>query len=202
MNKVLATLFFGLFAASMAQAQQATPAPFSYTIAEISYLNGSADIAGSKLDMTGMSLTGSVAVNDSLFVSGSYGDGKAKISGSTIKSNTFSLGFGGHIAIGSQTDLVGSLSYINSKVTAPGRSQSDNGYGFNLGVRHAVTKELELNAGLGMTFLGADNDRTTTLSAGARYKVADKISLGLGYTNSSADAGNSRGFLGSVRMEF
>jgi len=199
MKKIFAAICLGLFiTGASAQGQSA----LSYSNISAGYQSGSINLSGVTLDTSGYGIAVSAAVSDSLFLLGSLSDGTAKISGVSVDQNTFSFGLGGHTPLSKQTDFVGSISYINSKASIYGYSSTVTGLGFDLGLRHALSEKIELNGGVGLSILGSDRVQTSSVGIGVRYKIADKLSLGVGYIGTNSDNVTSQGVTGTLRVDF
>lgn len=155
-----------------------------------------------KLDTAGVGVGVSTSINENLFLIGSFANGDAKTGALKINQDAYDVGLGGRAPLGPKTDFVGTLSYASVKLSALGASETVTGYRVGLGLRHELVDKLELNGGLGYSVLGENNDRTTALSVGLRYKFADQFSGGLGFTSANNDAGDSRSVNVSLRLEF
>ena len=110
--------------------------------------------------------------------------------------DSFSFGFGGHVSLADNTDLVLSADYLHVKmdaeacgpVAAPGGggqvigclsdNADDSGFGFTGGVRSLVgNNKVELAANVLYTVV--DSDGTLGGNAGIRYHFTDMVSAGL-----------------------
>jgi len=180
----------------------AQKSPFSYNYVEAGYGFGTIEVLGASFDTTGFGVSGSASLNDSIFLGGSFTDGQAKLNGVTINQDTWTLGVGARLPAGQSTDFVSTISYINSRLSALGAAETVTGYGVDIGLRHLVGEKVELSAGVGMSILGDDNERTTDFSAGLRFRVSKEASVGISYTAANADGGDSRTTLISARLEF
>lgn len=199
MKKILMAACASCLLATGAQAQQS---PFSYNYLQAGIAGGTMKIAGASLDVTGYGVGGSVATGDNAFLVGNFSDGQAKVGALTVNQDSLSLGVGGHVPLGNQTDLLGGLSFLRGTTRVLGYWETSTGYEFDVGLRHALTDKLEVNGGLGISVIGSERVRTTSLSVGLRYKVADKISLGVGYSSATNSGADSSGVNGSLRFEF
>lgn len=199
MKKFLLTICLGGLVATGAQAQQSS---FNYNYIQAGYGGGTMTVGGATLDTSGFGLGASVALGDSGFVTASYGDGRLKVGALTVNQSDYAIGVGGHASLGKQTDFVGGVSYVGGKISVLGYWETATGLGFDVGLRHAVTDKLEVNGGLSLAIMGSDHVQTTSLGVGARYKVAEKVSLGVGFVASSNESVSSRAVNGNVRFEF
>ena len=201
MKKIIMVIGAGLLTASMAHAQKA---PFSYNYLELGYFNGKQAprySSGADNDATGYGVGGSVSLNDDIFLLGEYSDGAEKDVGGDNKRAAYSLGIGGRLSAGKQTDLTANVLYKNWKFSG-GQTGTNTGYEIGLGLRHAATDMLELHGGVSVTMMESGNYQNTGFSAGLRYKLADKVSLGVAYTSDMGDYPDRKGVLGTLRFDF
>lgn len=180
----------------------ASESPFSYNFVSAGYSSGSVTVSGTSLDTSGTGLGASIATSDSTFIRGSFGNGSLKVGTATVALDDWSLGFGGRMPLASTTDLVGSLSYVSSTLSYNGAWITSTGYSFDGGLRHALGDKAELAGGVGVAITGSDQIQTTSVNVGARFKVSDGFSLGVGYARSRNTSATSSGFGVNGRVEF
>ncbi len=173
------------------QAFAADAEGFSYNLIEGSYID--TEIEG--IDGDGFGVSGSVEFNQNVFGFGSINDIDYE---GGVGSSQLSLGVGVNWALSPVVDLVGGLSYERIKLSVSGLgSESEDGYGLNLGLRGRVGDALELSAGVNNVDLGADID-DTTLQAAGRYYFTPAFAVGLDVSDN--DDGTAFGL--SVRYDF
>jgi len=198
MKKILVSV---LALTAIATTAQAETSPFSYNYIQLGYINGDYKTGGSKLDFNETEFSGSLSLTDNFYLTASYSDGEIKV-GPKADISGYSLGVGGRLPLGGATDFVGGISYAKSKVKFQGVTESESGYGISVGIRHLLSEQLELEAGVGIVDAGGDSDRVTSLSAGLRYRVAKGFSMGLGYGVLDSKEADANGFQLSLRAEF
>jgi hypothetical protein len=196
-----------LAVAQVAFAQKASTSqlsPFSYSYIQAGYGSASLKTDGaSSVTLDGFNISGSVALNETVFAIGSYQDSSGKVSGVTISVDSWSLGAGMRFPIAPSTDLVGTFSYINQKTgSSGGSSETTTGYSGDVGFRHLLSEAVEVNGTVGMTIAGDDNDRQTDWGLGVLVKVSKQSSVGLAYQGSSFDGGSSSLVGAAIRFEF
>ena len=137
------------------------------------------------VDFAGFGISGSAAINASIFVIGQYS--------SLTSDDEFDLGFGAddievtqinfglgfHTPIATNVDLVASLSYVDVKIESFGITEDGNGYLVNAGVRGKPTDVLEFGASI--NYADIEDEGETSYGISARYFAAPQTSLGLGY---------------------
>src|SRR5262249_47195029 len=129
---------------ALALAPAAAFADMSYSNVELKYMNLSlSDVVN--VDGNGFAISGQYALGDKMFLLGEWQDQSYDFG---VDGHQYEIGAGFHHAINSTLDFVGSLSYLDSKVSASGFSVSDNGFGLGAGVRTRLGKDFELDGGL------------------------------------------------------
>lgn len=200
MKKVVVTFFtVAILSATSAFAQSS---PFSYSYIQAGYGSGTVDVAGVSLNTSGTSLAASVATSEATFITGSFGNGTVKVGGISANLDDWSIGFGGRMPLSTATDLVGSVSYLSTTLSANGGWIKETGLGLNAGVRHALGEMLELGAGAGLAITGSERVQTTSFNFGGRFKVSNGFSIGGGYSVARNDTATSSGFGINGRLEF
>ncbi len=154
--------------------------------ASISYQ--SVDIDGDKL--TGFAVLGSKLLGKDFFVVGSYGSASDDIevfsSNVDVDFNTLSVGLGYRYSLSKTTDLFGVLSYEDMEVKASSQgnseSESDNGYGLQIGIRSMLSEKVELSGSL--QYLDIADETETAIGVSALYNFTEQFSAGVGYSKS------------------
>ena len=158
---------------------QAAESP-RWDMASLSYQ--SVDIDGDKL--TGFGISGSKLLNDDFFAIASYGSVSDEISDIDFDYDSLSAGLGYRYAISKSADVFGVLSYEKVKLKASYRgnseSDSENGYGLQVGVRSMITEQFELVGSVQYIDIADDSD--TAFSVGALYDFTEQFSAGVSYT--------------------
>ena len=150
-------------------------AEFDYNYFEFVYANIEFDDID--VDGDGFGIGGSYALNEDIFVFGSYQGADLDFS---VDATTFGIGVGYHTAVSEVVDLVASVSYQFVELDIPGAGdEDDDGFGLGVGLRYAASPELELNAGISYVDFGDGGD-DTALSAGALYNFTDAFTAGIG----------------------
>lgn len=181
---------------SYAQAQQTG---ISYDYVEVGVLKG--EVLDE--DFTGYGIMGSFSINDSFFAKGSYSSGESDdefgsgFSRDNIEVTGFTFGVGYHTPLGSSTDFVAGVDYVNAEVEFANISEDANGYGVNLGLRSMVMSNLELEAQVIYTD-GSDSDGEVSFSADAKFFITPRFALTVGYV----DGDDSSGVAAGLRLNF
>jgi hypothetical protein len=165
-RSTIAVLF--LIASASANAQG-----FDYNYLQLEYSNVDLD----SVDGDGFGLSGSYAINPKYHVFAGYQEAGLDFG---IDATFLTAGIGHNAALSPVFDAYARLSYQYIDLDAPSvGSFDDNGLGFDVGLRYAASKDLELNAGIEyVDFSDAGDD--TAFYAGALWKFTDAFALGLG----------------------
>ncbi len=180
----------------------AQDSPFNYNYLQAGYSTGTVTVSSTSYDTSSAGFGASIATSDSTFITGGFSQGTLTVGTASVNLDNWSLGFGGHTSLSEKTDLVGSLSYLSNTVSYNGAWVRTTGYGFDAGIKHAISDKVELVAGAGVSITGDDRIQTTSLNIGSRYKVSNNFSLGVGYATARNTTGTSSGFGISGRLEF
>jgi hypothetical protein len=180
----------------------AQDSPFNYNYLQAGYSTGTVTVSSASYNTSSASIGGSIATSESTFVLGNFSNGTLTVGTASVNLDSSTIGFGGHMSLSEKTDLVGSLSYLSSTMSYNGSWVTTTGYGFDGGIKHAVSDKVELVAGAGLSITGDDRVQTTNISLGTRFKVSNSFSLGAGYVNARNTTASSRGFGVSGRVEF
>lgn len=183
----------GVIAALGLSGQAFAAEGFSYNLLEASYSN--VELDGTSADGDVLGIGGSVEFTQNFFGFASLADGNYDAGVDTFQTT---LGLGYALPLNTNLDLVVGASYERYKVKAPVLgSDTENGYGLNLGLRGRVGEQLELNGGLKYIDLGGGAD-DTTFNVGARYYFTPAFAAGVDV--STNDDGTTYGL--AVRYDF
>lgn len=143
MNKVHAIgfMFFGL--SSLIPAAHADNPSYSYVL--VGPENTDSDNLGKG---KGYALEGSDALNDNVFILGSYGDQSYSLAAPLggAFAHSYSLGAGYHIALNRDTmplDLVGRLAFADDDLKLDSGSDTKSGYDVGIGLRAMIVSGIE-----------------------------------------------------------
>jgi len=182
-------------AALMAVGLSANAGSFSYNYVQLGYSSSETKVAGVDIDGSGYGIAGSLALNDTFFVTGAAAHSELDIPQSN-NAKVYGLTIGARTALSDKVDAYASLSAIRGETKVLNLSRSDTGYGLDAGLRFAATDKLELGLDLGTADVFDVN--STSFGVSAKYKLTDKVSAGIGYTSSSED---STAFVVSMRFD-
>jgi hypothetical protein len=140
-----------------------------YSFAELAFV----DSEFGNLNGDGISLRGSVPINDSFFVFASYWDVGYD---SNVDLTSIEAGAGGHLPLADKVDLVGRFGIVKSEFDSGNSSSDDDGFTFGAHVRAELMPRFELEGGFDFIDLG---DSSTLLVMQARYFFVEQVSGGL-----------------------
>jgi len=141
-----------------------------YSFAELAYV----DSEFGNLNGDGISLRGSLPVNETFFVFASYWDVGYDFN---VDLTSIEAGGGVHLPFNDTVHLVGRFGLVQSELDTNNFSSDDDGYTFGAQVRAAVMPGFELEGGFDYIDLGDDPD--TLLIMQARYFFLENIAGGL-----------------------
>ena len=148
---------------------------------------GVADIDVDGVDLSGVGMAISGALNDTVYLSLGYAeaetDDKFTAFGVTDEF-TFSqltLGLGFHTPLAENTDLVGELNIGRAEVEFGGGEVEETARGFSLGLRSRLNQHIELSGGA--NYVDIDDESETTLGASVRAYIVKDLSVALGYSS-------------------
>lgn len=194
--KILSKIFIPILLLSIVfQAQaQAQVQTLNYSFVELGYNDTSIDVNGTDIDGDGFYGEASFEVSNSVFI----GAGIGKLSYDFgIDQDVFELGIGAHTPLSRQTDLYGTVSYLDAEVSqALLGSTDDTGYALAVGIRHLLTDALEIAGAI--NYVDIFNDDSTGLNLEARYYFTELVSSGLEYSTTD----NADGLSLSIRINF
>lgn len=157
-----------LVAAALPAASQADT--LDYSFAELAYV----DSEFGNLNGDGISLRGSVPVNDTFFVFASYWDVGYDFN---VDITSIEAGAGVHLPFNDTVHLVGRFGLVKSEFDNGNSSSDDDGFTFGAHVRAVVMPRFELEGGFDYIDLGTDPD--TLLVLQGRYFFMENIAGGL-----------------------
>jgi hypothetical protein len=143
---------------------------FSYTYAEVGYINGE---SGGR-DGDGVNLFGTLKLADMLHGFGSYSEQEFD---GNLDVDFFQAGLGLNLPLASQIDFIGRVSFVSVDVTGPGFSVDDNGYALNFSLRTRLAGAFELSGGFNYQDLDQGGE-DTSINAGVRYYFRRNLALG------------------------
>jgi hypothetical protein len=141
-----------------------------YAFAELGYV----DSEFGNLNGDGISLRGSVPVNDTFFVFASYWDVGYDFN---VDLTSIEAGAGAHLPFNDKVELVGRFGLVKSELDTNNFSSDDDGFTFGAHVRAALMPRFEVEGGFDYIDLGSDPD--TLLVAQGRYFFIENIAGGL-----------------------
>jgi hypothetical protein len=147
---------------------------FSYTYAQIDYLDGEFDEGNVEGD--GVRLSGALAINDLVHLYALYQELDFERG---IDTSFFEVGAGLNYALGPDLDLVGRLGYIDADLDTPSGSGDDSGLTLRGTVRGRVASSFELEGGVRYVDLDESGDDTSLVAEG-RWFFLPQLALGLG----------------------
>lgn len=144
----------------------------SYNYAEIEYLD--ADPAD------GWGIHGSFEIDETLFWQIGYSEADTSVFGINIDGDNYFAALGARTALSDNTSLYGMGSLVRAEVSTSFASESDTGYGVEVGVRSNVTEMIELQAGLSYIDIFDDTDTVGHLKA--VFHLNDSFAITAGST--------------------
>jgi hypothetical protein len=162
------SLLLALLAMALPALSQADTLDYSW--AEL----GLVDSEFGNLNGDGLSLRGSLPVNETFFVFASYWDVGYDFN---VDITSIEAGGGVHLPFNDKVHLVGRFGLVKSEFSSNSSSSDDDGYTFGAHVRAEVMPRLELEGGFDYIDLGSDPD--TLLVGQARYFFLDNVAGGL-----------------------
>jgi hypothetical protein len=178
---ITAALFPAVGMAQQGDRRVTQTQPFSYTYVELGYAETDYDAIGeaigSGIDGDGLTLSGSVAINNEWHAFASYGNGDLDFG---LDLDTWAIGAGYRYPLSDATDVYGRLMFVNVEVDVPGFGDvDDDGLGLQARLRHWVNDDFEVEGGL--QYLNVDGS-DLSLQAEGRYYFQDNFSVGAGLT--------------------
>ncbi|WP_067014064.1 porin family protein [Marinomonas spartinae] len=161
----------------------------------IGYVNGTLEQSGSSdIDLNGAAISGSILLNDSVFLAGRFESTSGDINISNrnvdvdVRRGEFGLGY--RYGVTSTTDVYAKLSGIYYEVEASlgniSAKEDTNGGQLEAGIRSMITPNVELGASAAYIKYSdvddGEDDNDKNLNIFAAYHFNDKWSAGLGYS--------------------
>jgi hypothetical protein len=141
----------------------------------------------------GVSLRGSVGFATNYFVFAEYGMFDVDV----VDVDLTTVGLGGHFSVSDNLDFVGRAGYLELDISAPGFSDSQDGWLVSAGLRSRVGNHVELEGSVMQRELGDAGD-DTVFTVGGRYHFNDLFAIGAEY-----QTGNDVEFIyAGVRISF
>jgi len=139
-----------------------------YSFAELAYVDSEFGNQGGD----GLSLRGSLPLNETFFVYAGYWD----VGYDFIDITSFEVGAGGHLPLADKIDLVGRLGLVKSETDGRNFSSDDDGFSVSAHIRAALMPKLEVQGGFDIIDLG---DRDTLIVLEGRYFFMENLAGGL-----------------------
>lgn len=155
-----------LVAAALPAVSQADT--MDYSFAELAYVDS--EFGNQSGD--GLSLRGSLPVNDTFFVYAGYWDVGYDFTDIT----SFEVGGGGRLPLADNVDLVGRLGLVQSDTDSGSFSSSDDGFSISAQIRAVLMPRFEVQGGFDIIDLG---DRDTLIVLEGRYFFMENLAGGL-----------------------
>jgi hypothetical protein len=161
----------------------ASAAELSYKYADLRYVSADAD---PNVSVSGFSLAGSLPLQPTVFLTGSYGiadtdDFRVQGVSGSVKSSSLSGGIGARRQLQPALDGTAVLSLVYAKSEGEGGfagSTSDTGYSLEGGLRGWFTAKAEWGAAL--NYLSIFDDSSTSLNAQWLYHTSPRFAVALG----------------------
>ena len=166
----------GLLALAMLGSASAIADDLNYNYVQAAYLDTEIDDSAFDVDGDGLSLSGSVELGESMFLTAGYAAQEFDFG---IDLDQWAIGVGGHLPISDSVDVVGSLSYVDAEIDSRFGGADDDGYGASIGIRARVADNVEVEGGINYVDLDAGGDETS-FGIGGRYYFTPEFALGAG----------------------
>ncbi len=151
---------------------------FDYTFVEGGFVSSEINVGGTDADGDGLQFAGSYAFNDQIHFIAKYVDQNYDFG---IDTTTISFGAGISQVLNRDWDFIGQLSYVSLDTNTGG---DDGGLGLMGGVRGRVRPDVEVDAGINYTDVGASD---TSLFVSGRYFLSNTLTVGGGLTLDDGD---------------
>lgn len=150
---------------------------FSYTFAELKYINITEDEEGADLDGNGIELEVSVALSNRFHAFALYEDIGFD---HDIDLTEWAAGFGAHWNIVPGMDFVTELGYLSEEVTEPGHeAHSDDGYLLAVNLRKKIGEQSEIQLGIDFADF-SEAGSTTSFGLVGEMHVLPRLAVGAG----------------------
>jgi len=147
---------------------------FDYSFVEGGYVNAELDTSGISVDGDGFGINGSFEIAENYFLFAEYSSLGFDFS---VDLNQLAVGVGGHWPISSTLDFVGTLSYEDAEVDSGFGSISEDGFGIGVGLRGALARNFQWEAGIDYSDLG---DSDISFGVDGRYYFTQSFAIGGG----------------------
>lgn len=172
---------------------QASAQALNYNYLEAGFSTLEFDAGPLDVDGDGFDIGVSFDITDVLYIKAVVADTEYDFN---IDSSEVKAGLGAHTSLNEQTDLYGVFSLIDAEIGA----NDESGYGFEVGIRHLLNSQVELEGGFG--YQDVYDDSGSSLSFGGRYYFTNRLSGAINYTNTEVDDDDITGLRLSVRYSF
>lgn len=167
---------------ALASSASAQVAPSSASKSKLSYDRVAVTYTSSDANVDTLTFSASAEITNGLIVSAGYGDASTDFF--DAKSATIGLGYAQNV--GPAGSILVGVSYVQlTDIT----SFAADGIGIGLSYRHAVSSQVELNAGVLHqevdTSFGDSND--TAFNLGVRFNATQNLNVTVGYTFADDD---------------
>lgn len=174
MSHVNVKTLTALAAAALISTPALAAEDMSYSYIQASYVDTNLD--NPDVDGDGFAASGSVEISEHFFIGAGLANQEFDFN---VDLNQWSVGLGGHMPLADNLDLVGTLSYVDAELETGFGDIDDDGYGATVGLRAALTPEIELEGGISYVDLDDAGD-DTTFNLGARYYFTPEFAVGAG----------------------
>jgi hypothetical protein len=168
------------------EAQKPVAKPrLGYTWGQFDIIRGDGDGYGDGPD--GWDIHGSYALGQpGIYLFGGVSHLSGNVGTVSPDTNTLTIGAGMHTPISPVTDFVAEVSFkhANSESNAPSAAFDGAGYGIDVGLRHLVNDQLEVNGGALFTDFDS-SDSEATLHFGLVYYASPQVGLCTNVTTSN-----------------
>jgi hypothetical protein len=148
-------------------------AEFVYTGVEVSYVDVDLDIGNLDVEGDGYRFSGSMQLNDQLFLHGHWEDQNFDFD---VDGTELEVGAGFWHSFSNTLDFVATLSYVNQEVESGGFSIDDDGLGLGAGIRTQLTDAFQIEASL--QYVNFDEGGSDTgVSILGRYYFTDRFAF-------------------------
>lgn len=150
---------------------------FSYRYLDIIKQDAELDFGGGiTADGDLFGVEGSFPVNDSIFLSASYGEGDIE---NVIDIEGWEISIGAHYPLNKTTDIVANIIHSETELSAGPLSDTNDGESLEIGFRTELDPKLEVFA----SYWADLDDSDTSIAIGGLVKLTPTVALGLGYDN-------------------
>jgi hypothetical protein len=163
-------------------AQTKTETGLAYNQVGAGYASMTTTVSSKDYTFSGLGVGGSVLVGSNFLLSGNTISANGSVEGINLNISSTSISAGARFGVGAQTDVYGSVSYLDAKYAALGASVSDNGYGLNVGIKTMIAPGFTGSVFVGQSKL-SKSDSSTSFGAGLDFNVAPNVQIGGSYVS-------------------